>query len=93
MLFRSLFVSSCVAAMPNVDDDTNSGTSSKLVTNGKEVRVTLDLGYPALLVSGDTWDNNSLTVCDTRLVRNKYENTPSFAASLVWGYGCEFDAF
>lgn len=55
--------------MPNVDDDTVVGfamTSSRLVTNGKQVTVTLDLGYSALLVGGDTWDNNSLTVCDTR---------------------------
>ena len=29
----------------------------------------------------------------TEIVWNKYENTPSFAASLVWGHVCEFDVF
>ena len=61
---------SCVAKMPVVDTEDNFNVdqeTARLVANGKQVTVNLDLGYPAQLVSPDTRDNTSYRVCDTRM--------------------------
>ena len=59
---------SCVALMPDVDSEVSLGSSdeaARLVSNGRQVTVSLDLGFPAQLVNSDARDNTSLSVCDT----------------------------
>ena len=65
---------SCVARMPDVDNEDTRFTSqaSRLVSNGKEVSVRLELGYPPQLVRSDPRDNNTITICDTRLCVGDY---------------------
>ena len=66
---KTFILSSCVAHMPDVDTEVSLGTTDeaqRLVSNGRQVTVSLNLGFAAQLVSPDPRDNNSLTVCDTR---------------------------
>ena len=54
--------------MPDVDSEVSLGSSdeaARLVSNGRQVTVDLDLGFPAQLVTSDPRDNSSVTVCDT----------------------------
>ena len=70
--------------MPNVDSVTNDQETARLVANGKEVTVTLDLGYPAQLVTLDpgSRDNRSMTVCDTNVcVGSDYKLEVEFDSS------------
>ena len=60
---------SCLARMPDVDSEDGrfDSQNSRLVSNGKEVSVRLELGFPAQLVDSDPRDNTTITICDTRL--------------------------
>ena len=62
--------------MPDVDkEDTRSDLqTSRLVSNGKEVSVRLELGYPAQLVGSDPRDNSTITICDTSLCVGDFYN-------------------
>ena len=55
--------------MPDVDSEDGrfDSENSRLVSNGKEVSVRLELGFPAQLVDSDPRDNTTITICDTRL--------------------------
>ena len=55
---------SCVALMPDVDSEVSLGSSdeaARLVSNGRQVTVSLDLGFPAQLVNSDARDNTSFS--------------------------------
>ena len=67
--------------MPDVDreDSRFDSENSRLVSNGKEVSVRLELGFPAHLVDSDPRDNNTITICDTELcVGDRYNLVVEF---------------
>ena len=67
--------------MPDVDreDSRFDSENSRLVSNGKEVSVRLELGFPAHLVDSDPRDNSTITICDTELcVGDRYNLVVEF---------------
>ena len=62
---------SCVAQMPVVDAEMDR-RNDKIVANGKQVTVDINLSYqPQLVDPDDLRDNTFITICGTDLCENE----------------------